>query len=230
MNRFDKVTFNDTKDKEYCLACSDCTGQTNHKVLTSIETVSDDHEGIQYWEMFEIVQCQGCKTISFRQNNQCSEDYVFDREGEMELENHVQLFPGRVAGRHKLKNCGYLDDPIEKIYDETHSALCNNLSILTGIGIRALIEVVCKDKKAKGRDLEKKIDDLVKNGILTNDGADILHSLRIMGNKAAHEVAPASQEVLDIAFDVVEHLLEGVYLLPLKAKKLPKRNIVSPKI
>jgi hypothetical protein len=60
-------------------------------------------------------------------------------------------------------------------------------------------------------------------GVLTNDGATILHSLRNMGNDAAHEVKPHREEELKVAFDVVENLLESVYLLPLKAKKLPKK-------
>jgi len=61
-------------------------------------------------------------------------------------------------------------------------------------------------------------------GVLTKDGADILHSLRNMGNDAAHEVKPHSEVELNVAFDVVENLLENVYLLPQKAKKLPKKN------
>lgn len=87
-----------------------------------------------------------------------------------------------------------------------------------------MIEVVCKNQATTGASLENKIDDLVKMGVLTKDGAEILHSLRMMGNKAAHEVKPHSEEELNIAFDVVEHLLQGVYLLPIKASKLPKRK------
>ncbi len=60
-------------------------------------------------------------------------------------------------------------------------------------------------------------------GVLTTDGPSNLHCLRIMGNQAAHEVKPHSEADLSIAFDVVEHLLEGVYILPKKATKLPKR-------
>jgi hypothetical protein len=62
-------------------------------------------------------------------------------------------------------------------------------------------------------------------GVLTKENADILHSLRNMGNDAAHLVIPHSEEELNVAFDVVENLLYSVYLLPLKAKKLPKKNI-----
>lgn len=52
------------------------------------------------------------------------------------------------------------------------------------------------------------------------EGAKILHSLRIMGNQAAHKVKPHSEEDLRTAFDVVEHLLQGVYVLPAKASRL----------
>ncbi len=146
-----------------------------------------------------------------------------DELGNPEFYDHEEVYPGRVAGRHKLRGSRYLPSQIISVYNEAHSALCNKLSVLAGVGIRALIEVVCKDKSAIGSNLEKQIDNLVTMGVLTKDGAEILHSLRIMGNQAAHEVKPHSEKDLNTAFDVVEHLLEGVYLLPLKAKKLPKR-------
>jgi hypothetical protein len=56
-------------------------------------------------------------------------------------------------------------------------------------------------------------------GVLTQDGADILHKLRTLGNDAAHEVKPHSLQELGLAFDVVDHLLLGVYILPDHAKK-----------
>ena len=116
---------------------------------------------------------------------------------------------------------------IRRIYKETHSALCNSQPILAGAGIRALIEVISKDKKAKGFNLEKRINSLVDIGVLTKEGARILHSLRVMGNEAIHEVKPHTQSDLSIAFDVVEHVLQGVYLLPAKAKNLPKQKARS---
>ena len=50
--------------------------------------------------------------------------------------------------------------------------------------------------------------------ILTPVGADALHKLRTLGNKAAHEVEPHSIEQLNIAINVVEDLLRHVYILP----------------
>jgi hypothetical protein len=91
--------------------------------------------------------------------------------------------------------------------------------VLCGIGIRAIIETVCKDKSATGGDLYTKINSLIPIGVLTQDGADILHKLRTLGNNAAHEVKPHTPKELGLAFDVVDHLLLGVYILPIQAKK-----------
>jgi len=113
---------------------------------------------------------------------------------------------------------------ISRIYSETHSALCNKLPILAGIGIRALVETVCKEKVAVGSNLEQKTDDLVGKGVLTQIGAETLHSMRIVGNEAAHEVKPHSEETLGLAMDVVEHMLNDVYILPARTSNLPKRQ------
>ena len=51
--------------------------------------------------------------------------------------------------------------------------------------MRALVEAVCMEKSASGNNIEKRIDDLVNKGVLTTEGADILHSIRLIGNKAA---------------------------------------------
>lgn len=226
MSKYSKVTQNDTQGNTRWIACSVCDCETSHQVLVSANIRDKDkYEGTQYWEEYEIVQCQGCRTISFRKNWRSTEDFTYDEvTHEMELEDHPQIFPPRVAGRHRLRDSSKLKLSIRQIYAETHSALCNHLPTLASVGMRVLIETICRDKGANDGTLQNKIDNLVGMGVLTKDGADILHSLRIMGNEAAHEVAPQSEDNLSVAFDVVEHLLEGVYLLPLKAKSLNKKK------
>lgn len=62
-----------------------------------------------------------------------------------------------------------------------------------------------------------KIDYLVKQGVLTTEGATILHKIRTLGNNAAHEVKPHDYVELGLALDVIDHLLQGVYILPYHA-------------
>ena len=222
---------NRTKDKEYELPCAGkCNTTTYHKVLASVDESGlleswDYHYDINY----QIVQCQGCRNVSFRKCETNSENVYYDNVEEAVLPyDHIELFPKRVEGHPNLSEKHRLPPKIALIYNETYAALGNGQPVLAGIGLRALVETVCKDKAAKGRNLEQQIDDLVSTGLLTIEGAEILHSLRVMGNAAAHEVFPHPEDDLTAALEVVEHLLNGVYVLPLVAKKLPQRTKSTP--
>jgi len=201
------------------VACKKCGHNKNHIVLRSVEEsgserISRDIEF--YWgTTYQIIQCQGCGTISFRSLGSNSEDV--DIEGD--AVEYEDLYPSRIAGRDALEDAHILPNDLERIYRETVSALNTNQPVLCGIGIRAIIETVTKEKKAAGKDLFDKINNLVSAGVLTKDGADILHKLRILGNKAAHEVKAHSAPELNLAMDVSEHLLQAVYILPFHAKK-----------
>jgi hypothetical protein len=85
---------------------------------------------------------------------------------------------------------------------------------LTGVGLRALVELVCKAKNATGGDLYKKIDDLVTKQVLTPAGAKTLHKIRTLGNAAAHEAKPHSERQLGLALEIVDQVLREVYILP----------------
>ena len=151
-----------------------------------------------------------------------SEDmgYVKGEDGwEPEYLTREELYPNPEETRVSLSDDHLLPENLYRIYSETLGALNSGSPVLTGIGIRAIIETVCKDKKATGRDLYDRINDLVGQGVLTTEGAEILHKLRVLGNAAAHEVKPHSSTQLGLAFDVVEHLLQGVYILPHHAKQ-----------
>jgi hypothetical protein len=221
-----EITINKTQNQEHRLPCGQCLGKTRHKVLESVDVEGHDPSwDYQFFDNYQIVQCQGCDSISFRKCHSDSEDSIFDEENEEDIYvDRVDLYPSRIAGRHKLRQAHFLPSTVSRIYDETHSALSNKQPILAGVGIRALVETVCNEESATGSSLEKKIDDLVTKGVLTQAGVETLHSMRILGNEAAHQVKPHSEETLNLAMDVVEHLLNDVYILPAVTKRLPKRN------
>jgi hypothetical protein len=102
--------------------------------------------------------------------------------------------------------------------------LCAELSIMAGFGIRAIVEAICKDNEMEGRNLQQKIDSLVNAGLITQAGATILHNLRFMGNAAAHEMKAHAPKELNAAFDAVDYLLKGVYILPKQAQNLPSAS------
>jgi len=207
--------------KTVWIACGHCDRVTHHEALAEIKWCFDSAE-IAIWHNYMIVMCKGCRTLSFCIESTDSEAVEYDENGETSLARSYQLFPSRAAGRPELQSIHDVPFGIYSVYRETRSALCSGQAILTGIGIRAIVEAVCKERSASGRNLEDKIDALAAMKIVTDDGAKILHSLRFMGNNAAHEVKAHSMEELHIAFGVIEYLLQGVYIMPKQATKLPQ--------
>jgi hypothetical protein len=180
---------------------------------------------ILVWDDYYTIQCAGCKTVSFCIKSTSTEDQAYDeRTGDYQPVETTRLYPSRIAGRLELENSHLLPHAVYKVYEETRAALANDQPVLAGIGIRAIVETVCKDQSATGNRLVEHIDDLARKGVITPDGARILHSLRFMGNEAAHEVKAHSEDELITALDVVEYVLKGVYILPRLASRLPQQR------
>jgi hypothetical protein len=219
---------NSEEGNRYRLICGTCDRETVHVVVRSAEYRWNekfrDH-ALDGTDEYQVVECQGCETVSFRHCSYFSEDWEVDAEtGEFRPITRVRLYPSRLKGRKELEHLYRLPQAVRHIYEETLAAITNMLPILTGIGIRALVEAMSKERSAKGSNLEARLDDLVVQGVVTKAGAEILHSLRIMGNTAAHEASPPTLADLNAAFDAIEHALIGVYILPRVARRLPKRT------
>jgi hypothetical protein len=208
--------------------CATCGRRTRHGVLKAVEyshEFRDQGESYYAWNKYQVIECQGCQAVSFRHQHEDSEELEYDGDADGYVPSTtIKVYPSRVAGRRPLENTHLLPWPIRRIYDETREALGSGLHVLAGVGLRALIEAVCNERAAPGGNLEKRIDALVPQGFLTPSGAEILHSLRLIGNSSAHEVKPHSEDDLTVGLDVVEYVLNGVYLLPKLAASLPKRG------
>jgi hypothetical protein len=207
-----------SKGDTHKLSCMKCTGRTEHIVMVSVDQNGEEDQGSWTYEWnnnFQIVQCCGCKSISYRSAHINSEDYVQTSKDDSDSQVFEELYPSRVDGRKSLEEFyHYLPAKVQRVYRETHTAISNSSSVLAGIGLRALIETICKENKAQGTNLYKKIDALVEQSVLTPSGARILHKIRTLGNDAAHEVIPHNSKQLGLAMDVIEHVLREVYILP----------------
>lgn len=218
----EKQEINKSQGLELKLSCTECTGKTSHTVVVSVDKSGEESDGdwsLMWDANYQIIQCNGCKTLSFRTVSSNSEDYYQVSETEWEHDEYENLYPSRAKGRKTLEDeIFYIPTKIQRIYKETIQALNANSPILAGVGLRALIETVCKENNAEGKNLLLKIDNLVTQNILTPAGSTILHRIRTLGNDAAHEVKPHSEKQLGLAMDVVEHLLTDVYILPKKVE------------
>lgn len=224
MIKKDTSVQSEIKDNRTKIACSNCNCITNHEILTRTIFTWDAHGDIQGRDVYETLSCLGCEEISFRIVSSDS-DSIFEMEdGTWEHSEIEKIYPQRVVGRSLMSDLYSLPLNVRNIYVETHSALCSNLSILSAVGIRALVESVCKEEHASGKDLKEKIDNLATQGLLTSKNASVLHQTRFLGNRAAHEMQIPKDKELSIAFDIIENLLEMVYIIPNKAESLKRSH------
>src|ERR1035437_3227305 len=157
------------------LACASCARITSHRVLTAVDEYGESPDGdIRVWDYHWTVQCLGCKTVSFCTETRSSEDIGYDEDGKIIVEPTIKLYPSRLVGRKKLEWSGELPYKIYRVYDEVHAALCNNFNVLAGIGIRAIVETICKHKGLTAGNLKVKIDGLATANVITPAGAVIL--------------------------------------------------------
>lgn len=211
--------FSDAKIEETALEvhCNRCGAKTNHAVLRSVKysdtEIIDERCGYSWGGESQILNCCGCGEFTFRDISWCTED---EEIAEKFFPERLKINPSQLYLREDVSQ---LPDTIQAIYQEVLSAVQNNFTILAGFGIRAILESVCNDRNAKGGNLFEKIDFLHQAGLITQDGTKILHSIRLLGNDAAHEMKGLTQSQTLVALRVIDHLLLGVYVLPREAKK-----------
>lgn len=209
-----------TDTKEEKSKCNKCLSETKHKIIANyIESGSEEQghgHSYDWYDEHQIIQCCGCEEISFKCIKTNSEDVDFDGETTFPWE-YITYYPQRNLSQ-PYPNIEMLPLKVLRIYNETVSALNNDQRILAGIGIRALIEAVCSEQEVKGKNLKERITNLKEKSIVTIEGESALHKLRDLGNASAHEAKPYNKVQLLMALKVVEHMLDGTYIIPEKIK------------
>jgi hypothetical protein len=139
--------------------------------------------------------------------------------------------PGAAARRAAAINNDdrLVPDPVWKMYRETIEALNANIRTLAGRGLRAVVEAICLDKQIADGNLQKKIEELAKDGFLTSTQAELLHEERYLGNAALHELDTPSAEDIEDGLGIVEGLINTIYILPSKAANLKTRREAKAK-
>ncbi len=106
------------------------------------------------------------------------------------------------------------------LYEEVEGAFKEESNILAGVGLRMLVEAICMERKIKGKNLQEKIKNLSPAGLISANEIPILDKLRLIGNFSAHEIKSFSNEMLDYALEIINHILKTIYLLPQINRKL----------
>jgi len=205
--------------------CNRCKTATRHSlIIKKIRYEADDFmgNGEPTWIntfVNAVWKCEGCETFTIEERY--GNDVEFP-DGRWES----RLYPKRnhrdIAPKHFLQ----LPPKLSVIYQEALIAFNSGAPILAAVGLRGLIEGICKNRGIVGKTLENKIDGLTKDlpaNIVAN-----LHGLRYMGNDATHDLTPPKPHEIRLGIEICEDLLNFLYELDYKTARLGKRKKVVP--
>jgi hypothetical protein len=198
--------------------CRKCNQNTKHSVLGKKSKVT--HPDIYHDEkIYFLLECNGCETIAFREEYHDYEQYYPISEDEYEHPISVETYPHFIKDHVPLEYSFDLPLIVENIYRESITAIQREAYTLAGLGLRATIEAICNDKEITGKNLQVRINNMSRSGMISKSDTQRLHAIRFMGNDAAHEIKKAKKESVMIALKIVEHLLLSVYVFESEVSK-----------
>ena len=206
--------------KNYCRRCN----RTTWHSIEGLHQFTTDPEEYNCMIEHSIVKCKGCEGVTFRLTEYDYEQVYPTEDNEWEVPISIDNYP-------KANVCTiethYLPQVVRKIYSETCNAYKEGAKTLAGIGFRATIEAICNDQDIKGKELSNRINNLALKGLISQKDSTRLHSIRFLGNDAAHDIKTPNSRSLDAALIIVEHLLTTVYILDKETKGNLEELIVS---
>lgn len=228
------------QDKTYCKSCDKNTNHYIVYCHPNVGEEVDEY-GYAFFEWSEksyIVQCAGCDEIGFIQVYTDSEMFSYDPDGEMYPDEDVKVFPPEIEKNRsnhlqvEKKEFYKVPDSLLDLYGQIINAYNSQSYILAGIGLRTMIEGICLDlgiKEVNVRDedgkpkfkengkpitsktLHWKIEELVARKIILLKQAEVIHSLKDLGNEVVHEATSPSRAVLKKGIAIIEFMLEHTY-------------------
>ena len=206
--------------KVFCLKCRTVT---NHSVAKEY-TKTYEQDDVWAEGTYQIIECNGCEEVSFRETWVNSEDVYVPDDADI-----AKLYPVRNEDTISIKSFYNVPYKIRNIYREMIDAFNNGLFTLCAGGLRTIIEGICNNKGVldgpveterngtkltlRKRNLQGKISGLSELGHLTKNHSEILQEHRFLGNEALHSLDKPTVEELKIAIEIVEHTLDNLYEL-----------------
>ena len=123
-----------------------------------------------------------------------------------------------------VKHDAAIPDHIHKAY-EAALKIKNIDEPMCLIGLRRVLEAICKDKGAEGTDLSKMVNDLVNKKVLPEMLNDACWVVRQLGNSAAHaDQTDFYKYEVERTTEFVGALIDYLYVLPNRIARF-KQNI-----
>lgn len=201
-----------------CL-CLKCKIEINHEILVNIRKhiIYDEENYIRVYEFLKILKCINCYEISFQHKLMNPDDATVVGEniyGEAVYEEYadIRTYPMRDIETISSKSFEkILPEEIYNIYEEVVFSLNNKMPLLTGLGLRMLLEQIIK-YFGKSDDLGIILNQFEKEGFISTKQRSLLDKIRYLGNDAAHRADSQSRKDLILHLKVLENLIQQLFV------------------
>ena len=188
--------------------CNGCGGTRNHEQLhlerSTWEIESFDLRGI---DTFETLKCLGCGEIKMRNTKWVSDEHP-----------HVTYFPPPMFRpeppwfQDLRQDLPLGEEKIATLLKEIYVALHNNLLTLAAMGVRALIERIMILKVGDHGRFAENLKQFELAGYVSRIQRERLEDVLQVGHAAIHRGLTPARHDMAVVLDIVEHLIETVYL------------------
>lgn len=191
------------KTKSYCNSCNQ---ETNHGVAHSIQQTWQDDEYDERCR-YLMLQCLGCESVKLQSlwsSNGCDEvqsSYpppTFRRPPKWLFQWRMQF------GLQEAYEVG--------LFQEIYTALQNAQPRLAAMGVRALLERVMVSKVGDLGSFPKHLNAFEQAGYVSTVQAKRIATVLDVGHAAIHRGFTPNKDDLIILVDILEHVLESIYV------------------
>jgi hypothetical protein len=197
------------------LKCEHCNNRAPMEIASQYSQVTSEYDSYTRtnWDqgkIYELLLCPACNSITLR-------SYFWHEQMEPDDVSFSVLYPAS-----DKKPLG-LPAQIEKAYEaalKVRNIDANAYAVLVG----RVLEMICEDRKADGKDLYRKLQDLANKNEIPTKLVGIADSLRNMRNVGAHAVlGELTSDEVPILDDLCKAILEYVYSAPYLANQATNR-------
>lgn len=200
--------------------CNACGQRTRHQLVATrnwqqVEIEGDDNSPPVYLQYtYDFLQCCGCDCVTMRRTTKCPE--LWD-VGHTETE----YFPPAASRRHPHWDY-QLPYPVIQLLREVYLALHSDSRRLAIMGARTLVDIAILDKVGDRGTFEQKLKALEGEGFIGKRNREVLAAALGAGNAAAHRGHDYKALEVNQVIDIVENLLQAIYVLEKAAENLKK--------
>ncbi|MBK8164565.1 MAG: DUF4145 domain-containing protein [bacterium] len=204
--------------------CRRCVGPTRHQILAVTQVdETEEYNGTVHVVVratYRMIQCRGCETVTLMEHEQY---------GSCGGDGETYYYPAppvrRVPDWHVRLTA--FDGGMRALLVEVYSAMRADNRRLALMGVRGVVDLLLSDKVAGSGGFKARLDRLEGDGHISHANGLVLNAVLEAGHAAAHRGYQPSVADLGLVLDIVENVLQSVYVLgadgAVLGKAVPRR-------